>query len=236
MTFPAPMSAFLFPSHWTFADSNQLVLRSVDHELLSMTPVNISSVINLPALKKDITVKYDWITQPVVTTVGGYMYRFQHQFAAYTGLAWKIFVTCAIIHLWIKVGSLCSNSPRIMSPVLTTLLTAPERVNAMKESEFIHNFIIFCSLLGAIFLLFLLCTILLLCAYFKSYWIRNALRNNHVSGCSWQRVPIQGDAYMPADTATPPAYTVSKSFPKYLPERRPVGIHPDLNQIRHVDV
>jgi len=90
------------------------------------------------------------MTLPIGSSVGSYIYRYQHRFAQYSSLLWRVIVSCALVHLWIKVGSLCGNQARVISPVMTALLATPERVHAMSEAEFIHNFIIFCSLLATL--------------------------------------------------------------------------------------
>jgi len=231
----------LWPFQWSNSDDKSLLmLRSISHELTAMQPVNLTSVSSLDAINKDLTIKYKWIQHPVAKSVGNFMHTFMHEFYLYMQMIWAAIVTILLGFLWIRVGKFCSNgssSSGISSSVLTALLAGTRRVESkpLTEDDVLHHFILFLSLIGCIFLLFLVCILIILFAFFKSYWIRNAHKHNKIKGCVWtdarEEIP-----YLPGTSrdsftnrAGMPSNVSTYSFPKSIPVR------PELHPLRELE-
>jgi len=221
------MAVQIWPLQWSNVDDEQLMLRSISHELSTMHPVNLSSISSLKNINDNLSIKYNWIQNPVAKSMSGFLYAYLHRFSEYCELAWCCCVSILIGILRIRVGKFCSsNSSSAMTTnsVLTALLTAPRRVESkhLNDDDVFHHFVLFVASLACIFILFLICVLVLLFTYFKSYWIRTAHRQGRVKGCVWSA--LDETPYLPGNVHTTPQPGMSSNskhytFPKALPNR-----------------
>jgi len=187
------------------------------HELTYSEPMNLSSSINLPAINRDLEVKYKWYQQPSFNTFGDFLFSNHHNIMRYCELFWMLIITICVILLWAQHRSPCyPSSTRQHLPVLTALLGHPRQASAqLSPDQLAHNFYFLMSALALINVIFLVATMLILCLIFKRKWLRNALKTDRVAGCEWSNRPlIHEEPYLPTNrnSTAPATYPALKRY------------------------
>jgi len=204
-TIDLPPISVLFPTRWSNEDADLLELLTLQQTLIREVPVNLTSMVSFHAINKDLSIKYAWYKAPTLTSFGDLITFNHYHLMRYAELSLLILLTLILLYVWITQRVNSHHYSGHTVPVMTALLSQPSSVAALSSDQLTLNFIYFLSVLGIINVIFVVCTMLVLCFVFKRKWIRNARKYTNPPGCDWMSVPVDepSDVYRPSSSTRP---------------------------------